>query len=299
MARQSFNKRPFTTVQHITLLRQRGLLVPNQNEAEQYLSNISYYRLSAYMIPFQQVKDRFNHNTEFMNIVDLYVFDRELRLLVLDAIERIEVAVRAQIVNQLCNKYGSHWQDDRAVFIRNSRAYPGLQQIINEHCNSRNPEVFISHYLGNYHTPTNPPAWMCLELLTIGQLSKLFADIGLNQDKTDISNYFHLHRSVFQSWVHTLTYVRNICAHHARLWNRDFAIQPILLLRPMLNWIQPSYNNNRRCFYFLCTLQYLLQTVNPTGHFNEKVGTLIKKHPSVPIQFMGFIQGWENEPLWQ
>jgi hypothetical protein len=95
-------------------------------------------------------------------------------------------------------------------------------------------------------------------------------------DKQDISDFFALHHSVFVFWLHTLSYVRNICAHHARLWNREFAIKPEILLKPQKPWIISSFNNNQRTFYFLCSLKYLLWGVNPNNHFSAKLDRLFK-----------------------
>jgi abortive infection bacteriophage resistance protein len=301
-----YNKPPLSLAQQIQLLENRGLLVADKNKAQHYLQHVSYYRLSAYYLPFQQVKDIFNLGTTFDDIIDLYVFDRELRLIVLDAIERIEVAVRAQMIYQLSHKYGSHFQDIAGIF-QPARNFPGgktvhvyaeTQQIITKLTTAIHREVFIEHYYAKYTSPALPPSWMCLELLTIGELSRLYKALLNQRDKADVAAHFKLHQTVFTSWFHTITYVRNLCAHHSRLWNRDFAIQPDILLRPRLPWIDLTYNNNRRCYFFLCTLNYFLHTINPGGHFKQRLLDLLARHPNVPQQFMGFTQQWDQEPLW-
>ena len=102
-----------------------------------------------------------------------------------------------------------------------------------------------------------------------------------------------------------MTYVRNICAHHARLWNREFAIKPDILLKPKRSWMQPAYNINQRTFYFLSILKYLLIAANPNNHLTNKLDSLFLKYPNIPIQFMGIPSGaggallnWKEEPLW-
>lgn len=302
-----YTKPPLLYTDQMKLLTGRGLTITDVHAAELYLQHISYYRLSAYMLPFQARKDTFNARTRFEDIIDLYVFDRELRLLVLDAIERIEIAVRSQVIYQMSHKYGAHWQDNAALFkppVKHGHRmtpdyYAEIQQIISEHSNGRTPEVFIEHYKKKYTTPVTPPSWMSIELLSIGQLSRLYKGLRANNDRRELANHFGLHSTVFESWLHTLTYCRNICAHHARLWNRDLAIQPEILLKPRLPWIAPTYNNNKRSYYFLCILKYFLLTVNPQGHFYRKTCQLIAGHPNVPLQFMGFTKDWKDEPLWQ
>lgn len=315
MPRKIFNKTPTTYEQQIKLLKDRGLNIPDEPKALRYFQQISYYRLSAYFLPYQQVKDTFNQGVQFDNILDTYRFDRELRILVFDCIERIEITIRAQMIHILAHNYkSSHWQDNPNVFkdpYSNGRGvlidpFNEVQKIININCSANNPEVFIKHYKENYSSPQNPPSWMCLELLTMGELSRLYMGLRKNSDKQEIAAFFGLHHTVFTSWLHTLTYVRNVCAHHARLWNRVFAIKPEVLLYPERNWIHKSYNNNQRTFYFLCILKYLLMSANPNNHLTVKLDKLFSKYPGIPIQFIGIpsdtegaIMNWKEEPLWK
>lgn len=315
MSKQSFNKKPTSTNDQLRLMKLRGLIIGDNDRVIRYLNQISYYRLSAYFLPYQKLKNKFNQETNFDLILDTYKFDRKLRLLVFDCIERIEVAIRAQIINVLCkNHNSSHWHDDKKVFVKSYREINGkridffkdFQKIIAKNCNLKNPEVFIKHYKKKYNHPDNPPSWMCVELLTIGELSRLFKGLKSNSDKQEIADFFKLHHTVFESWLHTLTYVRNICAHHSRLWNRDFAIRPEILKKPKIKWINSQFNLNHRTFYFLCILKYMLCSANPNNKMKQKVIALLKMYPQVPIKYigipsdiMGNLYDWENEPLWQ
>ena len=311
-----YNKPPLTYAQQVALLQSRGLTVPDTAKAEGYLSRISYYRFSAYFLPFQKVKDTFNPGTTFDQLLDLYTFDRELRLLVFDAIERIEIAIRTQMIYHMSHKYGSHWQDNPKIFdppyISPHTGLPveifkDTQKIIHDQCNIKHPEVFIKHYKAKYTTPVNPPGWMSLELLTIGELSRLYTVIKSNGDKNASAGYFGLHYKTFTSWLHTLVYVRNICAHHGRLWNRVLAIAPDVLLKPASPWISPTFNtNNNRTFYLLCILRYLLIGANPRGHLRQKWEALLLKYPAIPIQYMGiptdasgYLIDWKSQPIWK
>jgi abortive infection bacteriophage resistance protein len=314
---RTFKKKPLLYSQQMEILKERGLLIENEKKAERYLSEISYYRLSAYFIPFQKTKDLFDANTNFENCLSLYLFDRELRLLVFDAIERIEVAIRTQMIYTLSHKYNdSHWQDNAALFkpaYTNPRTayttdiFADTQAIIKKHIDAKHPEVFIRHYITEYNAPANPPSWMCLELLTIGELSRLYSALKDNADKQTIAGFFGLHHTIFTSWLHTLVYVRNICAHHSRLWNREFAIKPEVLQKPQRAWLQKAFDdNNHRTFYFLCILKYLLGAANPTNHFKQKLESLMLKYPNTPIQFMGIptidrkqLIDWKEEALWK
>lgn len=315
MSKLTYNKPPLSFEQQLELLKSRGLQIPDETKALNYLKEISYFRLSAYFLPYQQVKNKFNHGITFKQIIDTYTFDRELRLLVFDCIERIEIAIRTQMIYQMAlPDNDSHWQDNKSLFVqpyynkigRLVDPYSDLQDIISKAKTTRKPEVFIKHYTNKYNTPSNPPSWMCLELLTIGELSHLYNGLKHNADKKRIADFFDLHRTAFTSWLHTLTYVRNICAHHSRLWNRDLAIEPERLRKPVGKWISQPFQNNKRVFYFICILRYFLLRANPSNGLKDKLVELFNKYPNVPIQFLGIpsdekgkMLKWENEPIWK
>ena len=311
---RSYEKAPLNFADQLALLRSRGLVIPDEVKALAYLNEISYYRLSAYFVPYQRVKDRFNESVTFDQILDTYTFDRELRLLVFDCIERIEVAIRTQMIYCMAlNHNDSHWQDKRGHFVmpyynsigRPVDPYNELQGIISRAMTARKPEVFIEHYRKTYDVPNNPPSWMCLELLTIGELSNLYRGLNDKGDKKCIADFFGVHQTVMVSWLHTLTYVRNICAHHSRLWNRDLAIEPTKLRTPLGPWISSAFENNSRVFYFICMMKYLLARANPSNHLGAKLEGLFQKYSNVPIQFMGIpsdgkgnMLDWLAEPIW-
>jgi abortive infection bacteriophage resistance protein len=203
------------------LLKNRGLVFEDEPKALTYLQEISYYRLSAYFLPYQTAKDNFEANITFEQIIKTYSFDRELRLLVFDCIERIEVAIRTQFIYQMSLHYNdSHWQDNQNHFITPYynkignliNPFADFQAIISKAKTARTPETFIRHYINNYNKPVNPPSWMCFELLTIGELSHIYRGLKNNSDKKRIADFFDVHPTVFTSWLHTITYVRNICA---------------------------------------------------------------------------------------
>ncbi|OUS10457.1 CAAX protease [Nonlabens dokdonensis] len=315
MAKKSYTKQPLSFEVQLQLLKDRQLIVNNDIKALSYLRGVSYYRLSAYYLPFQEKKDVFNKGTNFQEIIDIYSFDRQLRLLVFDCIERLEIAIRTQFIYAMSMHHDdSHWQDNKAHFVKPYYngvgnlvdPYSDLQNIISKAKTNRKPEVFIKHYIDTYNKPSNPPSWMCLELLTIGQLSHIYRGLRNKADKKRIADFFDVHPSVFQSWLHSITYVRNLCAHHSRLWNRDLAIEPSRLLKPVGHWVGSEFQNNKRVFYFICVLKYLLLRANPGNSLKDKLETLFEKYPNVPIKYIGIpsngqgqILNWKEEALWK
>lgn len=313
-----FDKPHKTIQEQIALLQSRDLLIANPIRAARHLSNISYYRLSAYMLPYKIVEsgvyqDKFKNGTTWDEIYDLYVFDRKLRLLVFDAIERIEIAIRTQIIYQLSQKYGSHWQDIPDIFEIKQHTrkdgeevtvdvYKSIQKHIKEQLINNKAEVFIQHYANKYHTPTNPPSWMSVEIMYFNHLSQICNNLKQRSDIVGIAKWFDLPPEQFCSWLHTINYVRNISAHHARLWNRDFNIVP-MKLKFSINrkWLSNPETVQRAKFYFFaCIINYLLQTANPTSSFKTRfIGLLDEYNHVVNPGFMGFPDNWKEEKLWR
>lgn len=312
-----YNKPALTYPQQLELLEKRGLTVEDEQEALKCLSNISYYRLSAYMIPFKEkdgnnnVTDTFKKETTWEDVYGLYKFDRKLRLLVFDAIERIEVSLRTKLIYQLSLKYGPHWQSDKDLFCppkvqRNGKTYSAfddIQKHIKDQLNANNKAVFIKHYQAKYDEPAIPPSWMCVELLYFSELSKICQSLKSRSDRTMIAKSFALpDDKIFCSWLHTLNYIRNICAHHARLWNINVDITPTKYEnKTNLKWLTADENKkaqSSRLYYTLCIILYLLQTVNPETSFPERFKGLLKEYPIVDESYMGFPKGWKEQELW-
>lgn len=307
---QTYTKPALTYEQQVELLQSRGLIVDDVDRAKKHLSTVSYYRLSAYMLPFKvkladgAVTDNFIEGTTWDDVWCLYKFDRKLRLLVFDAIERIEIALRTQIIYQLSHKYGSHWQDDSTLF-KSSTVYSDIQAHISSQLTANTKVTFIKHYLSKYDNPSTPPCWMSVELLYFSELSKICQGLSNKQDIKDLAAYFGVHNEkIFCSWLHSINYVRNICAHHSRLWNHIFAIQPKKYNKPVAGkiWLSDAEVltvKSSRLYYFLCVILYLLQTVNPKTKFREHLKKLLSEYPVVNVHNMGFPEDWESHRLWK
>jgi abortive infection bacteriophage resistance protein len=315
----TYNKRPLTFDQQIDLLKKRRLIIDDEERTKRHLRNVSYYRLSAYMIPLKQtnktgdILDDFKPGSNWDDVYNLYKFDRKLRLLVFDAIERIEIALRTQLIYQLSHKYGSHWQDDSTLFkpARLNKktgkwydVYKDVQNHINEQLNANLKVTFIKHYLDTYDDPKTPPSWMSIELLFFSELSKICQHLKDRSDRTNISKSFEIKdEKIFCSWLHTLNYIRNKCAHHSRLWNISLDITPAKYYNQSAKlWLSEKEVDevqSTKMYYSLCLILYLLQTVNPKTKFRNHFHNLIDEYPIVNLGYMGFPNNWQKHPLWE
>ena len=215
-------KVPISISDQIEKLRERGLLFHDEQKAANYLSNISYYRLRAYTFPFQDNKNPdhpFVQQIFFEDIINLYVFDRRLRLLLFNALEKIEVALRTQIIYHYSLTYGAYWHTKPELF-NNPLFFEEHLSLLQTEVDRSN-ETFIKHYKESYGDPEYPPSWMSLEVSSMGLLSKIFKNLKKEKCKDIITDNLGLKDvDILTNWMHCFSVLRNICAHHGRIWNR-------------------------------------------------------------------------------
>lgn len=313
----AFDKPARTADELLALLQDRGLLIPDPARARHCLANISYYRLSAYTRPFYvpqpTEQHRFLSGTTFDQVLDLYVFDRELRLLLLDAIERLEVALRAQMTNTLGEHHQPHGYLDPGVF--DTRYNHGwLLEKLAQTMNGRDPEPFIEHYRNKYTAaPVQPPVWMALELLTFKEVSTLFSQLRHKEDTQRICQHFGWPDTVLRSWFRSLSDLRNLCAHHARVWNREFGSFPQIPRKAPASWARipetiPSGSRlhqgqgirpQRRLYMQIVVIETLMRVACPDSRWAERLVQLLEKDPKISRAHMGFPEDWMSQSFWQ
>jgi len=295
-----FSKLPITIAEQIEKLKSRGLRFTNEANAESYLSHISYYRLRAYTYPFQDntnIDQPFNVDISFEQIIELYVFDRRLRLLIFDAIEKIEIALRTQIIYHFSLNHGSHWQLKPELYrdpMRFANHLDSLQKEID-----RSNETFIDHYKQKYTNPTEPPCWMSLEVSSMGLLSKIFQNLSKSPEKLAITNHFGLKDvTVIENWILCFSTLRNICAHHGRVWNRRL-IKIKLPTNPTYPFLNEKSVYPNKLYATLSCISYILKIISPGSTFNDRLKELMKNCPLAQTREMGFPQNWLREELWK
>ena len=283
----------------VRLLQSRGLTVTDTAKAESYLEYIGYYRLSAYMYPLLQMpknQHRYKPNTSFNQVMMLYRFDKKLRLLIFNEIEKIEVAVRSAIVNtgsEMTND--PFWMTDRRNFIDAGKFRHTMDLIDGELRRSR--EDFIDHFKQTY-SDAYPPAWILAEVLPFGVLTNIYSNIRVPRIKKRIAQKFGLQVAPFESWLTIVALTRNSCCHHARVWNKQNTIRPMMPNRMTGRWISLP-TDPLRIYFNLCIIKYFLDVISPQNDMKVKIDTLLVNYPDIDIAAMGFPQGWENEPVWQ
>lgn len=292
-----FTKPPTTYAEQIRLLQQRGMLIPDTREAAFYLQHLNYYRLGAYWLPFEadHASHRFRAGTTFSDVLNLYIFDRELRLLVLDAIERIEVSVRSQWAHEMAHRHGTHAHLDGALARNPFHWQTNLDKLRLEV--QRSKETFMQHLLTTY-SESLPPVWAVCEVMSLGLLSAWYTNLKPLQTRIAIASPFDLDERTLQSWLHHLSLIRNLCAHHARLWNRKFAVTPQVPARKPARLQHEFVRGSRRLYNTLLILVHALDVIAPGHQWRSRLKDLLHKH-AVSLVAMDFPADWRQRPIWQ
>lgn len=296
-----YDKPPLSIDQQIDLLLSRGMIIPDRERSARYLTHINYYRLRAYWLIYEEPngdgEHRFKPDTHFQDALSLYIFDRRFRLLVLEAIERLEVSVRTRFAYVLANKYGSHAYLDVSLFKSIHSHAQCLESFREEYSRSR--ETFIEHYKNKYTDPELPPIWAACEIMSFGQLSKWFENIKKREDRNEIASVFNIDEIVLNSFMHHLTHVRNLVAHHSRLWNRRLTFTMVIPRRPreIADWF--NQQENRKIYNTLAMLGYMVSLMSPGSTWAERITQLIENNALVKPEFMGFPANWKEISLWR
>jgi abortive infection bacteriophage resistance protein len=298
-----YSKPVLSIPDQIKKLQSRGLIINDIPLAKHYLINVGYYRLSGYWLAMQA--DKVNHifkpNSTFENVVSIYQFDRELRLLLFDIIERIEIALRTKMVYHLSHELNPWWFEDSHNF-KDASAHNETLKSIDRELSQTKEEFIKQHYLKYNKDTRRPPSWKTLNIASFGTISKLYGNLSDRIKSKDIiaSEFGTVNRSFLPSWLQSISQIRNICAHHGRIWNKNLPGKPRLLPRPPYKWINyvPPVAEQNRLYIHICCMKYMFDLVDTNNQIPTRLKDLFKKHPNIDPTALGFPKDWLKEPLW-
>lgn len=297
-----YAKAPTTIAQQIARLQQRGMIIRHVPLAEKYLSHISYYRLAGYWWPMFADKEthEFKPNSVFEDAVALYNFDHELRMLLFDVIEKIEISLRTKMIYHLSHEHGPWWFQNTALFVDTQQLVQTLATLQEEV--GRSKDVFMKAHKKKYKDDKRfPPAWKSLEMTSLGGLSRLYGNLKhtVQSKDTIAAELGAVNHTYLPSWLQSITQIRNFCAHHGRLWNKNLPGAPKLLSKPPFPWVQDVPRQTDKLYMHLCLMKYLLNIIQPPNLFTSRLNELLEKYPNVDPNALGMKPNWQLEPLWQ
>jgi len=293
-----YTNTPLDTSDIIIQLKNRGLMISDESFAADFLEHVSYFRFAAYLRPMEIDKaHNYKPGASFDNAVKLYRFDTELRHLIFFAIQRIEISLRAKIINKFAINHGAMWflrpelTNDKHNFTDNLST---LEREL-----KRSKEDFIKEHISKYGQDEYPPVWTLLELASFGCLTKLYFNFSDTKTKKAIARQYSVpQHEILESWMKALNALRNTCAHHGRVWNRTMPVMPQLPAKLANDWILTKPAPNKLCATLSCMV-YWLDAIDYSNSFVSDFKALISRYPNVDTAAMGFPSGWENEPLWK
>lgn len=263
------------------------------------LKQVGYYRLSGYWHNCRKLDgEGFRDETTIDAVWEDYVFDRQFRLVVLDAIERVEIYTRARLSYKLARDTGAFGYETPEGLPRlNERDYKRfIEKCRAKHKSSREP--FEVHFRGKYGDVHDiPPYWILVNTMDFGQMLTLYrgASVGV---RSEIAVELGVTTRVFESWLVSLNVVRNICAHHGRLWNKELGVKPVIPKHDV-RWHEPCEIQPYRMFSILTILNYLLDYVAPTTSWRSRLLALLCGRTDEKLRHMGFSEGWRCCPFWE
>ncbi|MFI6171408.1 Abi family protein [Nocardia sp. NPDC051052] len=331
----SYDK-PFKThSQQLELLRERGMHIADKAAAMRALRNIGYYRLSGYWYiyrvrtkfvcapgaaPHIEIGDQFKPGTTFDRVLDLYEFDRRLRLHVLDAIDRVEIALRVRLGYTLGAGHAFAHLDRAALdetFTRHDSRNPIASQsswLDSQHAKwlanvrrdeDRSKHEFVKHFKSKYGMPL--PVWVVTELLTFGSAATLLAGLKQPQKNMIAADFgiFDEHcdgdGAALTKWITNLVYLRNTCAHHSRLWNHN-VVDQLGRLEGTPDLAHASGVHQRsRIYASLAVLAYLTSQLDPESTWRTDTAAMIDSGlvgVGESPDRIGCPPLWDREPIW-
>lgn len=326
MPERTYSKQPLSIPQQIQRLKDRGMIIDDEQQALKLLSHVSYYRLRNYTSPFQDNTEGSEHHymrndIHLSDVIDLHQFDERLKVLLYNALGKIELAVRTTIsqVYAEANNDG-HWFLDEGLFDEEfftEKAYRNIDGSVTtcvpfddmmsdfQKDVSRSKEEFIEEYRKKYTAPSLPPSWMSMEVISFGVLSRMYHMLENSEMKEQVANKFGVNDvRIFTNWLHAFSLLRNCCAHHNRVWNRRMNVSFILPYCKTTHLFMPKDDaksiRQNKLFAVLSGLKYMIDVIQPENTFNQDIRELIKHAPKlVTLQEMGFPERWQLLPIWQ
>lgn len=305
------------------------MIISDRPAAERCLRRIGYYRLSAYWYPFRNILlgpvapnappsslrlDTFVDNTRYEEVFEFYVFDKQMRILVLDGLERIEIYMRAIISDLLGSRDPLGHRNPKFLdgkfsrnpnFLGNTPHQEWLKKQDKKFSTSK--DEFAVHFRDK-DPHSHPPIWIACEVWDWGTLSHLFS--GLKPvDRDNIASKFgKFTGKELNSWMHSLNIVRNICAHHSRLWNRDLGIKPSLPnvgIYTDLDHVPRKHGTNQvvgRLYTALSIMNVMISSINSNrSSWHSRIKHLSLNGPTnrlISLHSAGFPDNWDQQNIW-
>lgn len=277
----------------IANLKANNLIIEDEAFAARILQRISYYRLiKAYGLSFKVKKTgRYRDRTTFNQIYRVYEFDNQLRHLLIPYLQEIEITFRCQITNHFCVKYGVLGYLDESNFDENA-VYSELDKKIGICLSQAKDSPIVKNFQYNYEDG-KIPLYAAIELFTFGTLALFYKSMKVEDRKAIAKMYKNVNEHYLSSWLASIGYVRNLCSHFNRLYDKTLIKKPLLYKR------QDGDVDNSRLYSVLCCMRYLLNESGEWRSFVNALDDLLKEYSDCvkPSKIGCISTGWKDKLL--
>lgn len=281
------HQEPLSVGQQIKNLKRLNLFIEDEAAAIRFLNNVSYYRfIKAYSLGLKPKNGSYYDGVTFDQLVELYLFNSDLRQMLFPLIESVEINLRCQVSNYICNTYGVLGYKEPGNFTDVAHHAAFLWDAESETFRNKNAP-FVKNFLNNYENG-DIPFYALVEILSFGTLSKFYKNMK-NPDKKQVASAYGIGYTYLESWIESIAYVRNICAHYGRLYNAKLTKTPKLYRQDIE---QGAVNN--RIFGVLCCMKHLFTNNERWIEFLDGMEALFGKYPHASITTMGFTENWRE-----
>lgn len=282
----------FKSIQEqIDILKSRGLSIDNEEQATEFLMRNNYYRVSGYSLTLRN-HDIFSKSATFQNIIDIYNFDYELRHILLKYLEKIEVHFKSIYAYEFTKIHQATGYLDVNNFTDPIMHQKLLDKATEQQDKRLRHEAYLKHFIEDLKQPL--PLWAYVDLLTIADIS-FFYKITETEIQKSIATKFNVPYNILEKFMHSMTILRNLCAHGSRLYNRLFEQKPKLNKkeRSMLLKLKNGTEDNAHLYSFIIVMKRILTTEDFISMKKDMVD-LAKKYPFVHMKYYGFREDWIN-----
>lgn len=281
------HQEPLSVEQQIKNLKALNLLIEDEEAAAKFLNDVSYFRfIKAYSLGLKPKNGSYYDGVTFDQLVELYLFNSDLRQLLFPLIESVEINLRCRAANYFCNTYGVLGYKEPGNFTDATHHATFLRDVESEIFRNKSAP-FVRNFLNNYENG-DMPFYALVEILSFGTLSKFYKNMK-NPDKKQIASTYSIGYTYLESWIESIAYVRNICAHYGRLYNARLTKTPKLYRQD----IERGAVNNR-IFGVLCCMKHLFASNKRWMKFLDGMEALFNTYPCVNIAAMGFTKNWRE-----
>jgi abortive infection bacteriophage resistance protein len=271
-----YNKPPLTLQEQLNHIKtQYNIDCKNNETALFYLKHHNYYKLRGYWLYFEKKGIK----AIFKDVINLYNFDNELRLLIIKYLQTIELSIKSLFSYILTTKYNNpHIILNKSIFKNEIFFEEGIEKLKKSFNDS--DELFAIHYKNTYDEPL-PPLWVCVEFMTFGELSKWISNLNDKDTKIIAKEYNLKSAHIFKSFLYHLTEIRNKCAHHSRIWNKSFSHKFVIP-----NQFQECFNSNTyKLSHTLLVMKLLLKPIKQDNILKEVLN--LANNYKIPLEEMG------------